>query len=226
MNPTNSTNPMNLWGRHTAVLGALLICQSLVSGVMAGAVLLDKIVAVVNADVLTLLDFEDHLALSQMFRHDPVGAMGEFPRRDREPALQRFIDHTLMRQEALRTKIVEVAEGEVTQQLQAVEQRPDGREELGQLMRERGLSQSQVRTWLRHQLIVRAFIDRRVRLFVRVSDSDITQYYQAHQQAIGQPVSDPIRQQIRSLLVEQRVNVRIAPLVEELRKKANLHFPP
>jgi len=200
--------------------------QSLSAGMSAEAILLDKIVAVVNADVLTLLDFEDHLALLQVFRPKPGGARHDPPRIDRDQALQHFIDHTLLRQEALRTKIVGVEDAAVTQQLGVVEQRPGGREALAQVMRERGISLCHVRAWLRHQLIVGAFIDRRVRLFVRVTDSDIAQYYQAHQHAIDQPLSEPIEGQIRRLLLEERVNARLAQLVQELRRKANLHFPP
>jgi hypothetical protein len=188
--------------------------------------LLDKIVAVVNAEVLTLLDFEDHLALWQVFRPKSGGAPQASPLGDRDQALQQFIDHTLLRQEALRTKIVGVEDAEVTRQLSVVDQRPGGREALAQVMRERGISLSHVRAWLRHQLILGAFIDRRVRLFVRVTDSDIAQYYQAHQQAIDQPLSESIQLQIRRVLVEERVNARLAQLVQELRRKANLHFPP
>ena len=40
-------------------------------------------------------------------------------------------------------------------------------------MPERGLLRGEVCTWLRRQLIVRAFIDRRVQLFVRITASQI-----------------------------------------------------
>ena len=187
--------------------------------VPAAAVLVDKIVAVVNAEVLTLLDFEDHLALVQVFQAGAADVT-------REQAFERFIDQTLLRQEALRTKIVEIEETDVAQQIHALEQRPGGRDALARVEQERGISLSHVRIWLRHQLIVRGFIDRRVRLFVRVSDREVTHYYQREQPAIGEPMSDAVREQIRRILVEQRVNARVAQLVEELRRKANLLFPP
>jgi hypothetical protein len=83
-----------------------------------------------------------------------------------------------------------------------------------------------VRTWLRKQLTVRTFIDRRVRLFVRVSEDQIRQYYQQHQQDIGEPLTEPVREQIRRLLVEQQVNARLLDVVGDLRRKASLDFPP
>jgi hypothetical protein len=54
----------------------------------------------------------------------------------------------------------------------------------------------------------------------------VAQYYQQHQQAIGEPLSDGVREQIRRLLVAQQVNARLDGLVEDLRRKASVDFPP
>ena len=204
---------------HKAILGVLSLCAMLLSGAFAEGVLVDKILAVANGEVLTLQDFEDHLALRKIFQPGAAEV-------DRDRAFQRFVDQTLIRQEALRTRIVEVDEAEVSQQLQALEQYPARREEFAHVMQERGLSLRQVRTWLRQQLIVQAFIDRRIRLFVRVADGQINQYYQQHQQAIGEPLSDAVREQIRRLLIEQQVNMRLTDVVECVRRNGNLDFPP
>jgi hypothetical protein len=181
--------------------------------------LLEKIVAVVNGEVLTLQDFEDHLALRSVLQ-PRAGNL------DRQQALQRLVDQTLIQQEAIRTRIVEVDEAEVTQYLRAVEEQPDRQVGLMHVMQGQDLTMGQVRSWVRHQLIVHAFIERRIRLFVRVSDTQIAQYYDQHQQAIGAPFSDAVRQEIQRLLVEQQVNARLDGLVEDLRRKASLDFPP
>jgi peptidyl-prolyl cis-trans isomerase SurA len=204
---------------HRAILGVLSLCGMLLSGAPAEAVLLDKILAVANGEVLTLQDFEDHLALRTIFQPGAVEV-------DRDRAFQRFVDQTLIRQEALRTRIVEVDDAEVTQQLHALEQQPARREEFAKVMQERSLSLNQVRIWLRQQFIVQAFIDRRIRLFVRISDGQIMHYYEQHQQALGEPLSDAVRQQIRRILIEQQVTARLTAVVEELRRKGNLDFPP
>jgi peptidyl-prolyl cis-trans isomerase SurA len=198
---------------------AAMVLSMLVGGGPTGAVLVDKILAVVNSDVLTLLDFEDHLALRRVFQ--PGG--GE---PDRTVAFAHFVEQTLLRQEARRTRIVQVDDAEVTQQIQTVQQQPDQALELEQVMRDRGLSLRDVHAWLRKQLTARAFIDRRVRLFVRVSEDQISQYYYQHQQDIGEPLTDAVREQIRRLLVEQQVNARLVDLVGDLRRKASLDFPP
>jgi peptidyl-prolyl cis-trans isomerase SurA len=191
----------------------------LVGGGTTGAVLVDKIVAVVNSEVLTLQDFEDHLALRRVFQ-PREGAL------DRMVAFERFVDEALLQQEALRTRSVQVDDAEVTQQLQTVQQQPERALELEQVTRQRGLSLRDVHTWLRRQLTTHAFIDRRIRLFVRVSEDQIRQYYQQHQQNMREPLTDAVREQIRRLLVEQQVNAQLADVVGDLRRRADLDLPP
>jgi hypothetical protein len=184
-----------------------------------GAVLVDKLVAVVNGEILTVQDFEDYLTLRAIYQPD-----SDDP--DRQQAFQRLVDQVLLRQEALRTRIVQVDDGEVNQHLQVLEQLPQQKQALVRVMQERGLSRDDVRAWIRNQLIVRAFIDRRVRLFVRIPDSQIVQYYQDHQQAVGEPLNEAVRQQIGHLLTEHQVNLRLTELLVDLRKKSQLDFPP
>jgi peptidyl-prolyl cis-trans isomerase SurA len=203
----------------TAKLGVLIVCGMFVCSRPVAAVLVDKILAVVNGELLTLQDFEDHLALSRIYQPEVADV-------DRQQAFQRFVDQTLVRQEALRTRIVQVDEVEVSRYLRELNQQLEGGQELVRVMQERGLSQRDVRAWLRDQLIVRAFIDRRVRLFVRVPDSQIVHYYQHHRQAIGEPLDEAVREQIQRLLTERQVNIRLTALIEELRKKGHLDFPP
>lgn len=114
---------------RTARLGLLIIC-----GVLA-----EKILAVVNGEILTLQDFEDHLALRTIYPTDAVDV-------DRQQAVQRFVDQALLRQEALRTRIVQIGEDEVSQHLRELGQQLDRGQELGRVMQERGLSRHDVRT--------------------------------------------------------------------------------
>jgi peptidyl-prolyl cis-trans isomerase SurA len=200
------------WG--VPIVWALFVCCTSV-----GAVLVDKLVAVVNGEIITLQDFEDHLALSAIYRPDTDDP-------DRQQAFQRLVDQVLLRQEALRTRIVQVDNAEVNQHLQALDQPPQQGQALVRVIQERGLSRDDVRAWIRNQLIVRAFIDRRVRLFVRIPDSQIVQYYQDHQQAIGEPLNEAIRQQIGHWLTEHEVNLHMTELLADLRKKGQLDFPP
>jgi peptidyl-prolyl cis-trans isomerase SurA len=199
--------------------GIVVLAAALMAGGTASAILLEKIVAVVNGELLTLQDFEDHLALLRVFRPEAAAV-------ERQQAFQRFIDQTLIRQEAMRTRLVEVADADVDASIRAVEAQGSGRERLAEAMQERQLGWRQVRAWVRQQLIVQAFIERRIRLFARVSDSQIVAYYQQHRQAIAAPLTDAVRDQIRRLLVEQHVNARLAELVEDLRRRASLEFPP
>jgi Omp85 superfamily domain len=131
--------------------------------------------------------FDDHLVLRRMYQ--PEG-----DEVDRRQALQHLVDHILLRQEGLRTRIVRIAEAEVNRHLDELGQRLEHGYTLVRVLQERGISQQKVRTWLHSQLIVRAFIDRRVRLFIRVTESQIVQYYRDHQQIVGVPLDEAVRE--------------------------------
>jgi hypothetical protein len=69
-----------------------------------------------------------------------------------------------------------------------------------------------VHTWLGHQFTVRAVVERRVRLFVRVTESQLVQRYQNHQRLkrlIGAPLDNALREHIRRLFTERQVDVRL-----------------
>ena len=204
---------------HRFRLGVLIVCGVLVCGRPVGAVLVDKILAVVNGELLTLQDFENYLALTKIYQ---LGAADV----DRPQAFRHFVDQTLLRQEASRTRIIQVDEAEVSQLFGELNQQTERGQGLASVMQERRLSWYHVRAWLRHQLIVRAFIDRRVRLFVRVHDNQIVQYYRDHQQTLGEPLNEAVRAHIQRVLTEHEVNARLAGLIEELRRKGSLDFPP
>ncbi|HEX9870402.1 MAG TPA: SurA N-terminal domain-containing protein [Candidatus Tectomicrobia bacterium] len=217
----NSHSERMAWRRsiHTVRWGVLIVWAMFAYGTPVGAVLVDKLVAVVNGEILTVQDFEDHLALRSIYQPDVNDS-------DRQQAFQGLVDQVLLRQEALRTRLVQVDDAEVSQHLQALDQPPQRGRALVKVMQERGLSRHDVRAWIRDYLIVRAFIDRRVRLFVRIPDNQIAQYYQDHQQAIGEPLDEAVRKQIGCVLTERQVNRRLTELLAELRKKGQLDFPP
>jgi len=76
-------------------------------------------------------------------------------------------------------------------------------------MPERRLPLYDVRTWIRNQLIVHAFIGRRVRLFIHIPDSRIVQHYQNHQPAIRESMNEAVGEHIRRLSTERQVNRRL-----------------
>ena len=73
---------------HAVRLGVLIICGMFVCGQSIGAVVMDKILAVVNGEILTMQGFNDHLILRGMYQPDEIEV-------DRRQALQRLVDHNL-----------------------------------------------------------------------------------------------------------------------------------
>jgi hypothetical protein len=70
---------------YLARFGTLIIYVMFVLGGPAGAVLVDKILAAVNGEILTLQDFEDRLALRKIYRSGSAEV-------DRHQACRHFVD--------------------------------------------------------------------------------------------------------------------------------------
>jgi hypothetical protein len=75
---------------HTARLGVLIICEMFACGRPIGAMLGDRILAVVNGEILTLQDFEDHLALRKIYQPGAADV-------ERHQAFHHFVDQALLR---------------------------------------------------------------------------------------------------------------------------------
>jgi len=75
------------WRRsiHTVRWGVLIVWAMFACGTPVSAVLVDKLVAVVNGEILTVQDFEDHLALRELYQTDTDDP-------DRQQTFQRLVD--------------------------------------------------------------------------------------------------------------------------------------
>lgn len=73
---------------------------------------------------------------------------------------------------------------------------------------------------------MRAFVDRRVRLFSRITDSQIIQYHPNQEQMIKVLLKEGSREQIRRALTDREVKVRLTETIEELCRERDVEAPP
>jgi hypothetical protein len=96
-------------------------------------------------------------------------------------------------------------------------------------LRDLGLTQQALRQLVARQLMVLTHVEEQLGPRVFVSLDDITQYYRnvltPEMQKQRQPVPplDDVREQIRTVLKEQRLNQELDKWTEELRRKADIH---
>ena len=188
-----------------------------------GLELVDRVVAVVDEDPILLSDVERALALEARPPQE-----GESRAARERQALDGLIEQMLRQHEIARFGYEDAPLGEVDRQLTAVRSRfPDDaawRAELARL----GLDENQVRSLLAHQLSVLRFVEERLGPRVFVSVDDIRAHYDQRLvpelRAKGEPVPpiEQVRESIRAVLKQERLNAEIDRWTAELRANADV----
>jgi peptidyl-prolyl cis-trans isomerase SurA len=139
---------------------------------------IDRVLAVVNNDAITLTELQEAIAVYQ------------YENRERAPEtsielaqqfLTRMIDSRLQIQEAEREKIV-IEDAEVEEELaeRLKKMNVKGRDEFEALLKAQGLSMESVKRRIGDELRRGRIVGRRVRLRVSVVESEVTQYLEAN----------------------------------------------
>lgn len=67
--------------------------------------------------------------------------------------------------------------------------------------------------------IINRYIHLKIRLYVRVSDSEVLQYLRQHRSELGGGSYEDLKSDIKRLLIEEKVNQALAEHLETLRKR-------
>lgn len=136
----------------------------------------DRVVAVVNKEAITLSELLENVAHYLAESSQSVPKEGEESLKER--MLQRLVEHRLQLQEAERENIA-VDEVEITEQLADVMKRAGvkSQEELERAVKAQGLTMESLRKRLREQIMVQKVIRRKVALRVSVTEEEIERYF-------------------------------------------------
>lgn len=193
------------------------------AAVPAPATLVDRVVAVVDEDPILLSDLEQAIALGLV-----PAAAGETPGALRRRVLDGLVERMLWQHEIARFGFEEAPLAEVDRQLEALRARypSDGawKAELGRL----GLDEARVRALLAHQLSVLRFVEERLGPRVFVGVDEIREHYEGvlvpELRARGDavPPIEEVREAIRAVLKEERLNREIERWTADLRREADV----
>src|SRR5262249_32993401 len=176
----------------------------------AAPTLKDRIVAVVDEDPILASDIERDVGLALVPRNP-----GENDAAYRRRILGQLIEQRLRFHEIDRFGLVQVPVDEVEKNLAEIRSRFPDAAAYQRRLRELGLSENGLKQLVTRQLMVLAYVDERLGARVFVSLDDIKAYYRdvmtpqltkAHQPV---PPLDDVREQIRGVLREERLNEEI-----------------
>lgn len=150
-------------------LSAVLITLSLIAVPPGNSrELLDKVVASVNDDVITLRQFEE--TREQFIRRAGEGIS------DRE-ILEEMIDRTLIQQQARKVG-VRVTDAELDGTIDMLKQRYNLEgDELALALGEHNMTEEEFREQWRHQLLTKKVLDNQLQGRIAVTEEDIIEYY-------------------------------------------------
>ncbi len=185
--------------------------------------LVDRIVAVVDEDPILASALDRAIGLGLVAQGADEGDI-EFRRR----VLDQMLAERLRAHEVDRFGFTEISLEEVEQAVTALESRFRNRRAFDSRLSELGLSRDDVRQIVSRQVMVLTYVDERLGPRVFVSLDDIREYYDSvlmpEMKRTGQvvPDLDRVREQIRGVIREQRLNEEIERWTEELRLEADI----
>lgn len=183
----------------------------------------DRIVAVVDEDPILSSDLDRSIVLGLVTRHD-----GESDTDFRRRVLDTLIDQRVRFHEVTRFGIEQVPVPQIEEQVEAIRSRFASEEEFERRLHEVGLDLESLRQLVARQLMVWTYFEEFLGPRIFVSLEDIRQYYEqtltptleGHHQPV--PPIEQVREQIRQVLKEQRLNEAIESKTEELRREADI----
>jgi len=147
--------------------------------IMSYAVVMDKIVAVVNDEVITQQELNQVL-LPVYLKYREVYQGDEFKEKiieARKEALAKVIEDRLVLSEAKRLQVI-VDEAEVDEKIADIEIQFDNEDDFLTALEKEGLTLPQLRERYHNQIMARKLIDYRVRGQINITPTEISNYYQ------------------------------------------------
>ena len=170
----------------------IILTLALVTSFQAGARVVDKIVAIVNEQLVTLSDTEKfrQRLTSQGLVDDALLRLTdpEVLKKDRNALLNHLIDEKILDSEVKR-KGMEVTIERVEQEIRTIAKGNNiSRNQLREALANRGVTISQYQDFIKTSLERQSLIEREVSSKIRISDEDISTYYLAQKGPSGSQV--------------------------------------
>ena len=187
------------------------------------AKLLDRVVAVVDEDPILASDIDRVIGLGLV--EAKAGESGDLLRRR---VLDQLIEQRLRSHEIDRSGFVQVPVEEIERQIGEIRARFPDEASFESRLLELGMNRATLAQLVARQIAVLVYIDERLGPRVFVSLDDIRDYYastltsEAEKRGEKVPPLEDVREDIRAVLREQRLNVELARWSEELRRNSDV----
>jgi peptidyl-prolyl cis-trans isomerase SurA len=200
-----------------------LVLAGLLAAVPADAVIIDRIAAVVEQEVIPLSEINQLVTL----RFIPRNA-GESENQYRRRVLETMIAQALRYRDTQRFGAQTVPNDAVEARLLEIQRRFPSIQAFEQALRDTELTLDELKSLITRQLQVEAYVDERFSPLIFVSLDQIEEYYtnvwapQRRNRGLDVPPLSEVREEIRRLLKAERLDEEIKKWTEQLRSRVNV----
>jgi len=149
-------------GGWTVGAGVIMVSLCILTAAPSHAVLVDRVVAAVNNDVITLSELRQTVAFNAA-----VSGKGNGSRLEME-TLQGIINRRLLLQEAYRLKVADVSEQDIAAEAVRLRERLGTESAFRDFLARTGMTEAQLEKLLGERLLVERFVEKKIGLFARV----------------------------------------------------------
>jgi parvulin-like peptidyl-prolyl isomerase len=179
----------------------------------APAIVADRILAVVNHEVIALSDVQKHREVFMEMRDADDAA-----------ALNDLINQKLLLAEAKKLEILPPSDGEIAGAYKKLRFR-FGRPETFQLLKTRlALTDDEIKPQIKQQLLIQKLIEQRIRFFVFVTPEEIEGYYQEHLGEFKNQTPEAARKAIQEIRSSEKAQRKLVEYVDRLRARADIRI--
>jgi parvulin-like peptidyl-prolyl isomerase len=184
------------------------------------AELIDRVVAAVNNDVITLSELRQAVAFNAALGGKGNGRLLELETREG------LINGKLLLQEAYRLRFAEVSEEDVAAEIGRLRQRLGSDDAYREFLARTGLTEERLGRMLGDRLLIERFVEKKIGLFARVTRDEAQSYFQDHPQEFKDKRFSQVQKSITALLSEEKVGQQLDLYIAELRDRAVLRINP
>jgi peptidyl-prolyl cis-trans isomerase SurA len=230
-NAANAQQPTNGAAANAQRLPSGAGAQVKVPQAGGGPMVLDRVVAVVNGELLFESDIDDEKRFA-IFQ--PLRSVNT--ERTRDELLERLIDRTLILQQARMQPQEPIADDAVDAEMASLRKTiPECKmyqceTDAGwkKFVEAEGFSVDEVRERWRTRMEVLRFIEARFRMGIRISQPEIDDYYKKtlvpgfQKEGVAAPAEDTISDKIQEILLQQQVNALLVDWLQSLRAQGTV----
>jgi hypothetical protein len=182
------------------------------------AELIDRVLASVNGEVITLSDLRQAQAFNAALGGGEAGGPAA------SETLEGLVNRRLILQEAARVKFEPVPDQDAADALDKLRRRLGTEEAYRKLLDDMGAGENQLRRLLKEQLVVQRFLDKKIGLFARATRDEVQEYYAGHPREFSGKSFAEVQKELTVVLSQQKAGQQLEQFIADLKGRADIRM--